>query len=763
MESIYRKERVMEEQFWFVSRKDELAAAEELQASVLRDCVDEGLIFSRKGICFYGISGCGKSALRREIARRAIQVGDFRVVQYSMDYSADPPVVLAMLARGLEEIGVSCPCFWECFGRFTAGQPHYAAYRIDRSGNAKAWESAKTAIRAMAEPVMGIVEGLAGLAGCVLDLPANDCNFIPGENGPSVRDLSESLQIDLEKALRQSSELSILLLLDTYELITGVEKDAYPEDRDSWLEPLFDTPGTCWMLFGRGGVRDSVGFALRELDVFTAKDTWEMLRLAGILDVRLAEAVHTASRGLPLFVAVFVEAYHFARSAKGDIGPDEVSSNEKLVQVFLKYFGKGDSAAAETLCACACLERWDENILRTADPYFATRLVTLSKVRSLSFVDVYDDGVMMMHEVAARAIREQQENAHKRQAMDEAIVGLGETIEASLKRDGWGTYGWWKSVEWLCRMRRQSVELWDPMGCPSDGEKRKLALARALGKLGLHKEAIVIEREVLDSQRDRGCDKETIWESIRVLGISYSEAGYHDEAVRCYESALRDAEESCGSDSRVVVLLPRELAVAESRKAECDGGNEEGHEVALRHKIEAVERLISISQAADPETDDSDVMVALKNLAVTLWDLNRFEESYAIEKKLVRACLKKNGLRNPETLMMIDNLAGSVFSIGCDKHNEDVVRKALKIHEAVRRIRGLCLSPDHVALALSAHNIADTYRELGYYQEAWELAREARSLYLNWYGGYHPDVADSLELIAQIEDEASAAGVDILD
>lgn len=607
---------------------------------------------------------------------------------------------------------------------------------------------------------MEVVEGLSGVASAVLDLPRDDSNSIPEEGGPSVFDLAESLQHDIGESFRARESRPILFLLDTYELITGVEKGSYPEERDSWLEPLFGICGTCWMAFGRGRVRETIGFEYQEMAIFNVKDTENMLLRAGIRGVHLVEAVHTASRGLPLFVAVFIEAHLLARVREEDIAIGDVSSSEGLVATFLRYFEEADSAAAETLCACACLERWDGGILKAADPHFESRLTTISKIECLSFVDVYEDGVSMMHEVAAKAIRGQSKNTEKRRAMDSEIWVLGNRIEESLASEGWGEYGWWKSAEWLCYLRRQSTELQDGGALAWEGEERGLALARALGKLGLHKDAISIERKVLAARRGRGCDQREVWEAARVLGISYSDAGRHEDAVACHECMLREIEESGDADGRMAALVLRELAVAESLMAERDK-NAQAHEIALEHKRAAVERLIETSQFPNPETDDSDVLNALKNWAVTLWDLGRFEESFAVEKRLVRSCLKSRGLRNPETLMAVDNMAGSIFSIGCEKGDESVIRKALLIHKAVQRIRSSCLSATHVHLALSAYNIADTYRELRDYQSAWVFAQEARRLYLDWYGGRHPDVDDSHELIAQIEDEAAMAGVDI--
>lgn len=732
-----------------------IGATKSLPQRVLRPRKSLGDSSEMAALSFYGIAGCGKSALKRQI----LDLPDVRkrtiTISYDFERSSDTVDVLVELSRKLDSKGCLCGNFNKALSRLSRTSPHYAQYtKPSRRGSLL-----KDAVSGALPFPLGVIASFG------IQIIVDIISFARGNlNDDSREDVNTEessvslLAANLKKDIKFATSLHsrpLLFIFDTYEKLSESEKGQYAERKDSWLRELLAMPNVGWIAFGRGPLRDGITHGTPiELDIFTYRNVCELLQKNGIRDAKLAKSVFDASRGLPLFVSIFIDSWKRAVQANKTIKPEEVSSNGRLVETFLRHFDHQDSGRAEMLCLCSCVQKWNRKILTGIDDATRGHIVALSDVNALSFVDVYDDDLIYMHEVAAKAIRLQHRYREKRQATIENMSEFQKSLHNDLQSSGWSDYSWWKTITWLARLQHQSIilsEEADSSEGPEKLENLKIRYANTLDDMGMHKEASYVYRELLNVAEARDARGESVNVFRNGYAIALMGAGYYESAIDEFNLVFEARKQDLGEDNRLTAITLKNKSVAESKLAE-DRSDSTLHELALEHKREALFRLEKSSTCDKPRREDREVLSAMKNLAVTLGDLDFWNEAVEIEEELVVSVSSIYGEMHPETLMAYSNLAGSYFSLGKAEDNTQQIEKALELDlNVLGKRKSLYNKSNNPDLAMSLYNVAESYKELGHREQALSYASQSYRMYRALFGDKHPDTRDSLKLLREIE------------
>jgi eukaryotic-like serine/threonine-protein kinase len=139
--------------------------------------------------------------------------------------------------------------------------------------------------------------------------------------------------------------------------------------------------------------------------------------------------------------------------------------------------------------------------------------------------------------------------------------------------------------------------------------------------------------------------------------------------------------------------------------------------------------------------DDPDTLRSMHGLALSYYDLGRYDEAVKLNEETLRLRREKLGPDHRDTLKVMSNLANSYHAVG--RHAE-----ALKLHEETLKLRQAKLGPDDPDTVSSMHNLAGSYYDLGRYTEALRLNEETLRLLKAKFGPDHPDTLMSMSNLA---------------
>ncbi|HUF35460.1 MAG TPA: tetratricopeptide repeat protein, partial [Gemmatimonadales bacterium] len=209
-------------------------------------------------------------------------------------------------------------------------------------------------------------------------------------------------------------------------------------------------------------------------------------------------------------------------------------------------------------------------------------------------------------------------------------------------------------------------------------------------------------------------------ELLRTVGDVYREQGRFSDALRLIERAVALHRRSDD---------PRSLAAGNALSAL---GHIHHQMVDYEAALQAHREELEIFQALVP-ADDSLVLYAMNNVAVSAAKLELFDEALALYREVLARRRRLFGDSSALVHTTLNNLGDLHSLMGNAEEAERHFREALAIRQAV-------LSPDHPSTALTRNNLATVLKTQNRLAEAESLARESLAGSRRVFGPEHPQV-----------------------
>ena len=132
----------------------------------------------------------------------------------------------------------------------------------------------------------------------------------------------------------------------------------------------------------------------------------------------------------------------------------------------------------------------------------------------------------------------------------------------------------------------------------------------------------------------------------------------------------------------------------------------------------------------------------MNNLAMGLYDLEKYEDAIRIHQEVLAIKKVKNGPDDRSTLTTMTNLANCYHSLHRYEH-------ALKLRRETLELFTARFGPDDYSTLMVTHNIGANLRALGRFAEALRLDEETLARRKATLGVDHPDTLTSLWSVAQ--------------
>jgi len=290
-------------------------------------------------------------------------------------------------------------------------------------------------------------------------------------------------------------------------------------------------------------------------------------------------------------------------------------------------------------------------------------------------------------------------------------------------------------------------------------------------------------REVLDSAgqaiETRFLDEPLVHASVRAtLGRTYFQLGAHDEAekhlaiavhIYCDELGTTDPLTNELRHARVMVALARWklddaatmldefLTVVEQHfgddhlltaDAYADLGILRKRQGRFAEAEAAYRKALDIF-AVRPDVDPRRPIIVKQNLALSLFDRNRYAEAEALLTEVVESYTKVSGEDSADVAWALNNLA-NVFRKG--RPAPEGLRKGRECLERALDIRRRRLGDDHPETLRTSGNLAIIHDEQGDFVEAERMQRDVLDRRLRIMEDDHVDVLDSTYFVAQALD-----------
>ena len=221
---------------------------------------------------------------------------------------------------------------------------------------------------------------------------------------------------------------------------------------------------------------------------------------------------------------------------------------------------------------------------------------------------------------------------------------------------------------------------------------------RRVEALDLREKVLALRLKVLGRE-----SPDTLW-AMNNLSFSYEEAGRKDEALKLREESLALRRKVSGLENPDTLWAMNALAFSYDYAGRWD------ESVKLRE--EASESYRKIKGPENPDT-----LLALECLANSYNNVGRLEEALKLEEKVLAIRLRVSGPEHPDTLWVMYDLAISYEKAG---RWDD----SLKLREQVLALRRKVLGPEHFNTLWAMHALANSYYALGRREEALKLREE---------------------------------------
>ena len=244
-------------------------------------------------------------------------------------------------------------------------------------------------------------------------------------------------------------------------------------------------------------------------------------------------------------------------------------------------------------------------------------------------------------------------------------------------------------------------------------------LANTLDDLGLHAQALEIQRDILDIQRRAFGDEHPDTLTSRAsMAHLLAETGDRDAADPIIRDVLDVRTRVLGKDHPDTLRCTAKLADL----------------CRLRGNFQEAESLSQIAldrRRAVLGEDHPDTLTSYANHAVLLDDMGRLEEAAPFARAALEGRRRALGERHPDTLVSMNNVGFLLCTLGRYDEAEPFLRGAL---EAKRSVFG----DDHPSTVMSIGNLAILLSDMGRLDEAESLYRERLERAQRALGELHP-------------------------
>ena len=152
------------------------------------------------------------------------------------------------------------------------------------------------------------------------------------------------------------------------------------------------------------------------------------------------------------------------------------------------------------------------------------------------------------------------------------------------------------------------------------------------------------------------------------------------------------------------------------------------------------EKILALSEEISGEDSTENISI-LSNLAVTLNDLGRYDEALKIQEQVLASRKENLDEDDEDTLIAMQNLAMTLSDLG--RYDE-----ALKLQEQVLTLRKKFLGKEHPDTLSAMNNLALTLRALERYDEALEMNKKVLTLRKKILSDEHPKTVAAMNNLA---------------
>ena len=211
----------------------------------------------------------------------------------------------------------------------------------------------------------------------------------------------------------------------------------------------------------------------------------------------------------------------------------------------------------------------------------------------------------------------------------------------------------------------------------------------------------------------------------RSYGDLYRERANYNEAIECYNYALKSAEESLDE----MWISQASVGIAEVHLKQA---NYEGAEKLVREGLKVAEEL--------GENGKGVAAQALDLMGNIQYDLGNARSAIEYYEQALSIVKDVYGERHPDVATILNNVGSAWYALGEPE-------KAIEYYEQALSIGREMYGERHPAVATRLNNIGMAWHALGEHKKAIEYLERALSIGREVYGERHPDVATTLNNI----------------
>ena len=374
-----------------------------------------------KVLTYYGIGGIGKTSLLHKLRDEMKEKIKKPLYAYiDLNISREPRVVLDSLRNML-----SADDKFE-FPLYDLAVYAYAK-KIGEKINEETTEGLigrsrflSTVMDALSDiPLVGIVSKLDKCAGYVRDFIVHYKNETTdiGESTPEeiYKKLPYYFACDITDNLQSTTE-PLVIFLDTYEtLVNEMSGTGEAIDNDLWIRGedglVMNSQRVLWVIAGREKLRwtdinDEWEESLDQhiLGSLSKSDAFMFLKMSGINEENLLEAIYKLTNGTPVFLDLCVDNYSKIISLGHTPTIEDFSgSTNALISRYLKYM---DDGLKDIVFLLSCVKTWNDslfsNITEKAGANFS--FTAYERIKSLSFITDDGNGTYTMQQTVQSVI-----------------------------------------------------------------------------------------------------------------------------------------------------------------------------------------------------------------------------------------------------------------------------------------------------------------------------------------------------------------------
>ena len=551
------------------------------------------------------------------------------------------------------------------------------------------------------------------------------------------------------------AEKPLVIFLDTYEkYIDTLNSDTLKITDDYWLwkgdkSVIQSIPGILWVILGREALTWEQGDEHWKVDIpecpldemsiedkaklaqeymeqhllgdLSEKDAIEYMRKAGVRDETLCRGLYSnITKGIPVYIQICIDQYKTISESRKPVLEDFGKDIDELITRYLRNM---PDHYREMSYFLAVLGSWADEMVYEIAPKISC-LHGFNKGRyadyvSHSFVVKKLDGTRYLHEVV--------KSAYLANAGEEIVLEVRERLDEWLLKEMKNDDSLEAAssvdayIDNILKMDIAYDELyarWDDIFEGFNKLCRQFDFERLIPICGRLYEYI---RERYPAT-----------EMERIVNAIYSyylcKDGKIQEGERLFRVCFPEDFELYDSEDKNVYGMYFFCGIVESYAGHC--------KASLRYEKKAYEGLLRLLGEDHPDT-----ISALHNLAITYDNLGDYAKSKALKEQVYEKRKKKLGEDHPDTITALNNLATTYGDLG-----DYAKSKALKEQVYEKSVR--ILGEDHPHTIAALNSLAYTYDKLGDYGKAKELFEQVYEKSVRILGEDHPDTISALHNLA---------------